>query len=226
MMRQRNNTRSMDATPVGPRPTPVGLRPIAQPVADGLLPIEPNGTSFAIDATAGLAADVARGDVGAGPNRGALAPTITRSHTMAATKTSRKPASTTTKAAKAPKGSRKPKATDPAPVAVPQAAQKKAEPMTMEQALSAAKTAFGAHIIGVTDTGVKGQATRVKIKCTDPQQVQGVSVCEGTREIAIQDAFQVVRCRACQARVERKKRQQKRSLKLKQRRAAAKAIAA
>lgn len=126
-------------------------------------------------------------------------------------------------------GSKAPKAapaTDAKPstdaVALPQEANAvKAPLLTEAEALAAAKAAFGDHIVAVTQTGVKGQATRVKIKCTDKQEVRGVSICDGTREIAIQDAFQVKRCASCQARIERKKRQAKRSLKQKAERAAA-----
>lgn len=59
------------------------------------------------------------------------------------------------------------------------------------------------HIVRVTATGGRGQPTRVEIRCLEPMQRQGVSVCEGTREIATQDLFQVRQCRACRARADR-----------------------
>lgn len=146
---------------------------------------------------------------------------ITTRKSTAKAATTRKP-----KAEKATKQESAAAAPAEAAPAVPQAANSvKAEPMSLEQALKTAQTQFGKHILEVTQQGVKGNATRVKIKCTDPQQVQGVSVCNLTREIAIQDAFQVKRCTACQARIERKKRQAKRSEKAKARRAAAKVTA-
>ena len=43
------------------------------------------------------------------------------------------------------------------------------------------------HVKAVIALGVKGQAVRVVIECTEPK-------CKQTREIATQDAFQVKRC--------------------------------
>ncbi len=57
--------------------------------------------------------------------------------------------------------------------------------------LKAIKAQYG-HVVSVTKIGVKGQAIRIEIRCTE----QG---CSTTREIATQDAFQVQRCRPCQA---------------------------
>jgi hypothetical protein len=54
-----------------------------------------------------------------------------------------------------------------------------------------------------------GGPTRVEIACDDPQVRQGTPICEGTREIAVQDLFQVHRCEACQAYVTRKTRRAK-----------------
>jgi hypothetical protein len=67
-----------------------------------------------------------------------------------------------------------------------------------------------AHVERVTELTNDGSPKRVVIRCTDPQtKMEGgkeVSVCEGTREIAIQDLFQVYRCTACADRVVRKAR--------------------
>lgn len=58
-----------------------------------------------------------------------------------------------------------------------------------------------AKILQVTEISTRGTPARVVIECLDPQvDGQGNSVCEGTREIAIQDHFQVTRCVPCQAR--------------------------
>ncbi len=43
------------------------------------------------------------------------------------------------------------------------------------------------HVKSVAMLGVRGQAIRVVVKCTE-------SKCSATREIATQDAFQVTRC--------------------------------
>jgi hypothetical protein len=75
----------------------------------------------------------------------------------------------------------------------------------------------------------KNGPTRVRIRCSDPQTKQDpsdatkqISVCEGTREIAVQDLFQVRRCKACQDRVIRKNRRETQKTKNKALRAAAK----
>ena len=57
------------------------------------------------------------------------------------------------------------------------------------------------HVRRVTETGKKGQATRVEIQCVE----EG---CKEKREIATQDAFQVSRCHAHQ-REEAKRRRRK-----------------
>lgn len=47
----------------------------------------------------------------------------------------------------------------------------------------------------------KGVATRVLIECQNPQvNSKGDSICDETREIAVQDLFQVTRCVPCQNR--------------------------
>lgn len=57
------------------------------------------------------------------------------------------------------------------------------------------------RVIEPTDWNEDGEATRVLIKCTDPQvDGDGESVCTETREIAVQDLFQVYRCESCQDR--------------------------
>lgn len=110
---------------------------------------------------------------------------------------------------------------EPQPPTPGVASVKRPEP-TAEQALAKVRQAFGDHILAVTDLGPKG-ARRIAIACTDPQQVRGESICTGEREIAVQDAFQVRRCEACQARLVRKNRAAKRKAKAKAAKAAAKA---
>lgn len=56
------------------------------------------------------------------------------------------------------------------------------------------------NVVSVTEWGSTGPS-RVIIECQDPQVTSdGESVCEGTREIATQDVFQVYRCAGCQRR--------------------------
>jgi hypothetical protein len=75
------------------------------------------------------------------------------------------------------------------------------------------------HVTAIVAEGANGP-TRVRIRCTDPQtkQVDGkaVPVCEGEREIAVQDLFQVTRCVSCQDRVIRKARRVRQTTKNKQ----------
>ncbi len=56
--------------------------------------------------------------------------------------------------------------------------------------LKAIKAKYG-HVVAVTEIGVRGQAVRISIRCTEDG-------CSTTREIATQDAFQVSRCGPCQ----------------------------
>lgn len=59
----------------------------------------------------------------------------------------------------------------------------------------------GSRIIDVTEVTAKGNPARVIVKCADPQtNGAGDSVCDKTREVAIQDVFQVLRCVPCQKR--------------------------
>lgn len=81
------------------------------------------------------------------------------------------------------------------------------------------------NILSVTAYGPNGP-TRVEIACDDPQTRQGVAICEGTREIAVQDLFQVHRCEACQSYVVRKARRARQAERDKALRAAAKAAKA
>lgn len=82
---------------------------------------------------------------------------------------------------------------------------------TPEEALAAAREANPerySHVIAVTEQTTKGAPKRVIIVCTDPQTKRGpdgqqVSVCEGEREIATQDLFQVRCCAACAERLVR-----------------------
>lgn len=102
---------------------------------------------------------------------------------------------------------------DPNAAAKAQAeARRKAKAETAEKELRAKYP----HVKEIVARGPNGP-TRVRIECTDPQtkQVDGkaVSVCEGTREIAVQDLFQVTRCASCQDRVVRKARRMRQAKK-------------
>lgn len=83
------------------------------------------------------------------------------------------------------------------------------------------------HVVSIAARGPNGP-TRVVIECTDPQtkQVDGkaVPVCEKTREIAVQDLFQVTRCAACQDRITRKSRRVRQAAKDKELRKLAQAL--
>ena len=58
-----------------------------------------------------------------------------------------------------------------------------------------------AKILEVTAVTSRGKPARVLIACADPQtNGQGESVCQDTRDIAVQDTFQVFRCMSCQRR--------------------------
>lgn len=59
----------------------------------------------------------------------------------------------------------------------------------------------GSRVVEVTDVTSGGNPARVVVKCIDPQtNGTGESVCADTREVAVQDMFQVVRCVPCQKR--------------------------
>lgn len=80
-----------------------------------------------------------------------------------------------------------------------------------------------AKVVRVTEMGKSGP-TRVVIKCQDPQTKQSEggeqkSVCEGEREIAIQDLFQVECCKPCQERKVRKARRESQKKRNRQMRA-------
>lgn len=56
-------------------------------------------------------------------------------------------------------------------------------------------------VLEVTEVTNRGNPSRVLIECQDPQvNSDGISVCQKTREIAVQDLFQVYRCESCQKR--------------------------
>jgi hypothetical protein len=70
------------------------------------------------------------------------------------------------------------------------------------------------HVTAVASLTKDGKPARVVILCADPQTKQGadgkaISVCEGTREIAVQDLFQVRCCAACADRKVRKARRER-----------------
>lgn len=57
------------------------------------------------------------------------------------------------------------------------------------------------NAVEVTEASPNGRPVRVTVKCQDPQvDSEGTSVCSKTREVAIQDVFQVKRCDSCQSR--------------------------
>lgn len=87
--------------------------------------------------------------------------------------------------------------------------KKKAAPVSVspEELLKSARAYVkkigqkGARVISVTESTPSGNPSRVVVKCADPQtNSNDESVCAKTREVAIQDVFQVVRCLPCQKR--------------------------
>ena len=132
-------------------------------------------------------------------------------------------------------------ATEQAPVAeatsepTPKA---KAEPKplpTLDEALVTAKadpktSERFAHVLRVTEQTKDGRPARVVVPCRNPQTKQGpdgerISVCEGEREIATQDLFQVVCCAACAERLVRIARRQRTKARIRSLREMAKANA-
>jgi hypothetical protein len=103
-----------------------------------------------------------------------------------------------------------------------------------EDALAAARAADPARwslVLRVTEQTPKGAPKRVVIRCSDPQTKQdpdGVrrSVCEGEREIATQDLFQVRCCAPCADRLVRRARRDRAKRRDKSLRAAARAARA
>lgn len=79
-----------------------------------------------------------------------------------------------------------------------------------------------APVTRIIEMGKSGPI-RVEIQCTDPQTIKGENICVGTREIAVQDLFQVRRCAPCQKRVTRAARRERQKAKDKALRAAVKA---
>lgn len=75
------------------------------------------------------------------------------------------------------------------------------DPSVLKEAQEYSKSVDGANVVKVTEVSGSGSPARVVIECADPQvNGAGDSVCDGTREIAIQDLFQVKRCTTCQKR--------------------------
>jgi len=104
-----------------------------------------------------------------------------------------------------------PQVETPASTGTPRAQKEEAPARSPEELLSDAQKFVRARVRAVgsywknvkeiVETTSKGRPARVVVRCSDPQKVaDGSSVCEKTREIAIQDLFQVVRCSACQRR--------------------------
>lgn len=92
----------------------------------------------------------------------------------------------------------------PAVAAAP-AAPKPIHQQTLDEARAANPTRY-ANVERIVAWGAKGQPVRVVVRCAEPQTRLGVSVCEGTREIASQDLFQVRCCAACADRLVRRAR--------------------
>lgn len=76
----------------------------------------------------------------------------------------------------------------------PKKATKKAAPATDAQRLAGLQKSYP-HIAAIALTNEKGKPIRVVISC---QADYGLDDCQGEREIATQDAFQVQRCAPCQ----------------------------
>lgn len=81
----------------------------------------------------------------------------------------------------------------------PEQRMERADAIVAERAQDADMPGW-ANVVQVVEAGETGNPVRVLIECADPQERKGVSVCEGTREIAAQDVFQVTRCLPCQKR--------------------------
>lgn len=103
---------------------------------------------------------------------------------------------------------------------------------TLDEALATAKqenpTRY-ARVVRVTELTKDGSPKRVVIECADPQTKQAApgvdeSVCEGTREIAVQDLFQVECCAACADRKVRKARRNRAKARDKAARATVRAL--
>lgn len=123
-------------------------------------------------------------------------------------------------------------AADGSPAAAPAKATKPIP--TPDEALTLAKASTEpgiaqryAKVIRVTEQTKDGSPKRVVIQCQDPQtKFEGttpVSVCQGEREIAVQDLFQVECCAACADRKVRKARRDRAKRKNKAMRQAMKA---
>jgi hypothetical protein len=119
-------------------------------------------------------------------------------------------------------------------IEAPATPKAKAEPKplpTLDEALATAKAESPdryAHVVRVVSQTKDGRPARVVITCSDPQTKQGtngeqVSVCEGEREIATQDLFQVRCCAACADRIVRRARRNRTKARIRALRDAAKA---
>lgn len=103
---------------------------------------------------------------------------------------------------------------------------------TPAEALAAAKLdnpARFAHVLSVVEQTKDGSPKRVVVECTDKQTKTApdgslVSGCTGTREIAVQDLFQVRCCAWCADRLVRKARRNRAKSRDKALRAQARAL--
>ncbi len=128
-----------------------------------------------------------------------------------------------------------PTAVEPTPAAAKPEKAPKVLP-TLEQAHATATAANPdryASVVRVVELTKDGEPKRVVIACRDPQSKQGpdgqpISVCEGEREIAVQDLFQVECCAACadrKVRIARRNRAKRKNRALREAIKAAKAAA-
>ncbi len=85
----------------------------------------------------------------------------------------------------------------------------KAEVVTLEERQALEPDKWG-KVVRIVEASPEGKPYRVVIACQD---VQDEEICEGEREIATQDLFQVERCVPCQRRAMNRRRAQKRKAK-------------
>lgn len=118
---------------------------------------------------------------------------------------------TTTRRAKTADASTSTSTIEAASVAVAKPVPTPSESLLAARAANPTRYAL---VESVVEQGQDGAPKRVVIRCADPQTKQGadgqpMSVCTGTREIAVQDLFQVTACAACADRKVRKARRQR-----------------
>ncbi len=114
-------------------------------------------------------------------------------------KTAAAPAAAATE--EAPAKQKTPKAEKPKAEKAPKAEKPLVSVEDQLKALKKSNPEMWGKVERVTEASDKNRPLRVLIKCTDPQtDREGNKLCGGTREIAVQDLFQVHRCQPCQKR--------------------------